>query len=445
MSSKKLPRLAVAAWLIAIMAASCGREEQKPLQEYVTSSASVAAIVDLKDIFRQAGMPLGHPQPMLEGIQEDILSLSTFSIMTNALSQLVATRAIDGEVLLVTLDDRSEVAVVTVVDEDALRRVTDDEMYKAVVTRRGSLCFLAADKEISERVISEAEQEASASLVSVREHLAGKGDMRVAMHSAATDFAATRAEWALSTVSVSAEAISSETILLDNDGRQQPFGCVFAEIDPAVAGFIPPEAIVAGAFGAPSREIKGLDKALLSYAGISASEITGTSAFSLALAGSVDNIRTAGPDAFNIQFLTAATPEFGDSLVDRLADRFGGAAYVAGQYVSGTPGDGGIFLCATDGYFVESLNRPVSSGYNNDFASAFEGKRAALAVEIPYGSSAMKNLGLPAGISLRIALTADRLKARLRFNHSDNPAILTLLELNKDLAAWLAEAPALLL
>ncbi|MDE7141852.1 MAG: hypothetical protein K2O33_03045, partial [Muribaculaceae bacterium] len=110
MSSKKLPRLAVAAWLIAIMAASCGREEQKPLQEYVTSSASVAAIVDLKDIFRQAGMPLGHPQPMLEGIQEDILSLSTFSIMTNALSQLVATRAIDGEVLLVTLDDRSEVA-----------------------------------------------------------------------------------------------------------------------------------------------------------------------------------------------------------------------------------------------------------------------------------------------------------------------------------------------
>lgn len=445
----KLCQRLIGACLIALLAVSCGNESRKTLPEYVTPGTSVAAVVNLDEIFRQAGLPLGK-QPMLDGLQSEILSMVTFSMMNDALEPLIPCRAIDtGEILLVKTESGShgtpsdEIIGVKVIDADAFDREVNADGYPAKAVRRGELAFISENEGAVEAFLAEADKEAPASLITVKEWLSGDRAIRTAIH-AQTDVAGKDTEWALSAVGFNSEAVSFETRVLDREGNQVGIGEIFDEISTSVLGFIPPDAVIVGAFGRPAADLRILDNIFRQYTGVPASEITGTSAFSLALAGSVDNLRSAGPEAFNIQFITAADGENAGRMVAVREELSSDSRIVDGQSVARV-NEGELYFGVLDGYFAQSLNRPFSSAYDNGLAPVFEGKRLAVAVNIPYGSSLMRGLGLPAGVSLDIALTADILKARLRFNGSSDPAILTLLEINRDLVEFIGAAPALLL
>lgn len=451
MSSVKLYQRLVCACLLAMLAASCGKNEPTKLSEYVTPDTSVAAIVNLDEIYRQAGMPLVK-QPMLDGMQSEILSMVTFSMMNSELEPLIPCQAIDTkEVLLIKTSGSdtpvkarpAEILGVRVIDEEAFEKEVNAEGYTAAVVRHGDFAFLSENKETIEKYLAEADGEAPAALITVKEALDGNGNIRAAIH-AATDVAGKNTEWATSTITFKGETVSAEVKAFDTQGNPVKFGEIFEQLDPQALGFIPSDASIAGAFGKPTVDMKFLDSFFNQYLGIPASRISGTTAFAMGLAGSVDNLRSAGPEAFNIQLATQASPQEAERLVSLCTERYRGAKNIDGQNVARIL-DCDLYFGEFDGYFAQSFNRPVSSVYGNDLAPYFEGKRVAIAVNIPYGGALMKGLNLSTGLSLNIGLTEDQIKARLRFNGNSNPAVVTLLEMNQDLVQFLGAAPALLL
>lgn len=427
-----------------LLLGSCSKNREKPMHEYVTTETSMAAMVDLDEIFRQAGLPFGEKQELDEA-RERILSLATSSFMTDALEPLVSAHAIDTRqmLLLKTGEGNAEIACVRVADEEAFNNVADDEGYPAKAVRVGRLRFLSENEGAIERLLSQVGEEQPAELAAIKEFLGRENAANVLIHSPAS-FGKEHIEWVTASFSATNDILSTEIQALNGESDYVEFGKLFGKIDPSILGFIPADAVATAAFGRPAGDLRWLDKVTEQWAGISTADITGTSAFSLALAGSVDNIRTAGPEAYNIQFVTAVDETGKPDLAAKFSERYPAAKNIDGQRIGSEYGCD-IYSANADGYFAISLNRPVSPAYGNDLAPYFEGKRLAVAINIPYGSSLMKGFGLPAGVSLNIGCTSDMLKARLRFNGSSRPALQTLAELDADLTDFIGAAPALLL
>ncbi len=76
-----------------------------------------------------------------------------------------------------------------------------------------------------------------------------------------------------------------------------------------------------------------------------------------------------------------------------------------------------------DGYFIAST-REISGNRNNSFTQAFSGKLAAAVIDIPYNSETMKAFNLPYGFYFTIGIENSAIKARFRFNGT-NDAVLT--------------------
>lgn len=436
-------KFAAACVAMAILAA-CSTDKEKPIQEYITEDTSMAAMVNLDMVFRQAGLPFGKGQTLDEA-RESIMSLATGSFMSDQLEPLVSAHAIDTSQLLLLKsgDSKAEIACVRVADEDAFDSVTGDEGYTAKAVRVGSLCFLSESGYSIERLLADVEKEQPESLAAIKEFLSGSNAANVVYHSP-VNLGKERVKWITATFSAANDILSAEVQALDGETNYVNFGDLFGEIDPSILGFIPSDAVAAASFGRPAGDMRWLDKVIGQSAGVSTSDLRGTSALSLSLAGSVDNLRTAGPEAYNIQFVTAVDDTGKPDIAAKFAERYPAAKSIDGQRVGSEYGCD-IYAAGTDGYFAISLNRPVSPAYGNDLAPYFEGKRFAVAINIPYGSSLMKGLGLSCGVSLNIGCTSNMLKARLRFNGSSKPALQTLAEFDSDLTEFIAVAPSLLM
>lgn len=444
MSYISMLRQCAVAFAALLLLGSCSKDREKPMQEYVTADTSIAAMVNLDEVFRQAGLPFGEKQ-VLDEERERIMSLATSSFMTDALEPLVSAHSIDTRqmLLLKTGNGNAEIACVCVADEEAFDRVAEEEGYPAKAVSVGRLRFLSENEGAIERLLSQVGKEQPAELAAIKEFLGTENAANVLFHSPAS-FGKKHIEWVTASFSAANDILSADIQALDGENNYVEFGKLFGEINPSILGFIPADAVAAAAFGRPAENLRWLDTVTEQWAGVSATDLTGTSAFSLALAGSVDNIRTAGPEAYNIQFVTAVDETGKPDLAAKFAERYPAAKNIDGQRVGSEYGCD-IYSANADGYFAISLNRPISPAYGNDLAPYFEGKRFAAAINIPHGSSLMKGFGLPAGVSLNIGCTSDLLKARLRFNGSSKPALQILAELDGDLTAFIAAAPALLL
>ncbi len=428
--------------LLAMLFASCGDKEPENLADCVGSKVSVATIADIEEILRNAGVPLSDSAEPLDSVQTRIISLATNSIMTDELSALVAAGAVDpSEILSIRLIDKSEALGVKILDESAFETAAADHGFAGSYISRGDLRFVADNTDAVLTMLDSAIEDQSASIVGTRNFLAGDGSVCAAIH---YQPAGNEAEWVTARFNVTDTSISVEASAYDKDGGRIAVGDNFGEIDQTAFSFVPTDAVLVAAFGKPNRGFVGLDKILKEYAGLSSANLNGTSVFSLSLAGSVDNLLDAGPEAFNLQLVTAAGDDGGDAILRQALARYGGAKESDGQYLARFQGCD-LWLGVTDGYLAQSLNRPVYSAYNNSIGSVFEGKRMGVSVEIPFGSPLISNLRLPAGLSLTFTLGSDSVKGRMRFYGSTKPAAVTFAEFDRDFAEWIVSLPAMLI
>ncbi len=441
MLSNDLWRRSAAIILLSGLLCSCGKDTPAVLSDYVDGNVSVATISNIGEVLRQSGMPLTSGDHRPDSVKARLIELATRSIMSDKISALIAAGAVDdSEVLTLRFDNRSEAVGVQVINEDAFETVAAKEGFADSYISRGDLRFISDDLGRVNELVENVAGEASSALSKARYFLADKGVVRAVIHYAST----AKSDWITARFDVSATSISVDAAAFGTDAETLALGEVFEEIDQAPLSFVPSDASVVVAFGKPRVELPGLGKLLSEFTCLDATDLSGTSVFSLSLAGSVDNMRMADLGAFNAQFVTAANAEQEDSLVRKIEACRGGFSTVDGQFMTRFQGCD-LWMTLADGYLAQSLNRPVSATYTNSFGPVFEGKRAGVSVEIPYGSPLARNLRLPAGISITATIGRDSAKGRLKFYGSSTPAPVLLAQLDPDFAEWVLALPSLLI
>ncbi len=426
----------LAAILISLV--SCSKKSSDSLTDYITTDVSVANVVNVDELLRKAGLPLGN-MATLGPEQSQLLDLATQSVMNAELTAIIEGGCIDvSQIMLLSLADRTSILAVRVTNKDAFDKVAKEKGFSSNCVNRGSLCFISDNKNVVENFLDAVDNAAPESLSEVKLSLDANKTIRAAMRLDVNEI-----DWLTMNVAVTQEAITMEWSALDCEGRNVAFGNLFEEIDPEVLSFIPNDAVLALAFGKPDFDNQLLNRFAQSQYGWIAEKITGTSAISVSMGGSVDNLRFAGPEAFNIQFATAASENSSPSLLDVCDEYFQGKRTSDGRYLAALSGCD-LWYGQENGFVAVSFNRPFTSNYSNDLAPRFEGKRLACDLEIPNGSSLMKGLNLTSGVSLNISLTTDKLKARLRFNGSSKTAALSLLDLSADFVSFASLAPTML-
>ncbi|MCM1070703.1 MAG: hypothetical protein NC210_00340 [[Clostridium] fimetarium] len=419
---------------------SCGGDKPLPLSDYVTEEVSVATISNIDEVLRQSCMPLSQADQRPDSVRLRLIELATRSIMSDEVASLIMAGAVDdSEVLTLRFANRSDAVGVRVVDEDAFKTVAAECGFADSYVERGDLRFISGDLESVNELIEKVGTDAPPSVSKARYFLSDKGTVRAAIHYGAP----AESDWITARFDVSANSISMEAAAFGTDGSQVAFGDTFDEIDPAPLSFIPADAALVAAFGKPRVELPGIDKLLKEFTCLESADLSGTSVFSLSLAGSADDPRMVDLSAFNAQFVTAAGEAVGDSLTLKVLDCRGGFRNAEGQYLTRFQ-DCDLWMLQADGCLAQSLNRPVCATYANSFGPIFEGKRAGISVEIPYGSALARNLRLPAGISINVTIGAASAKGRLKFYGTSAPAPVMLAKLDKDFAEWLLALPALL-
>ena len=304
-------------------------------------------------------------------------------------------------------------------------------MDDVIVAMGDDYCWFANDVETVHDVLLESAVGHMGDVIGVRHFLENPSPVKIAVNSARSpiDFIGGRDKWLCVGFDVSDTSVSSDVIIMDDEGRVDSIGANFEEIDTDFLHYTPSDASVVLAYGKFDGNKRGLAMLLGKFAPMYVSQASGTtSLYALPASGNAVAVRDAVPGAWNVETMVQVPDDVLQAGVRSYRHDAPSAKYADGQWAY-ADGDATYYFGGFDGALVFSTNREISSGYTNDFLSDFEGKRLMMLVDIPAGSVLAKAWSVPFGVHFRMGVDERRLFARVTFSGSGRTALGALLEL----------------
>ena len=433
-----------------LLLAGCGENESGSLADRVPADAVVVKSVDLDALLKSAGC--GNPfdtQGQLRENAEKVISLTVAPDLREALTELLRIEnGVAAENMIVfTTAKGYEMAVMPLLSRDktvaSLDAVAGGSLMSqgeyAWISAGGCdvvvedhFCWLAPDVEAVKEVKEKSSTRKFASMVGVDGFLSPDGNqMKIAVNCGRSmlSFLGGDDRWLGIAFRVTDASVSATGVLMDEDGRQYPFGDDFEEIDTDFLRYTPNDAAVVLAFGKFSGNVRGLSFLLGRFAPVYLADADGTTSLYAVPAGSSRAVASHEAGAWNVETMVHVPEAVLESGLRQYIDGCEGRASEIGGQWTYTDGDARYYFGAFDGCLVFSSGREISAGYNNEFNEDFAGKRAAMVVSVPANSVLSSAWGLPYGFTLKIGVERFNWKARIVFNGSDLNAFESLLAL----------------
>lgn len=423
------------------------------LMEGVPDDAVVVKVVDLGLVLKEAGGGVTGADRRLTSRGEQIVDLVVEPDFRNILGRVVVEG--DGTV------DMSEVVVFTTgAGRDIITfRLNDAEGFCRAMgcvpeksdiisgpSDRGFMradvdsmavvfddtrCWISIDYDDIRGALAGAHEEHFGTLIGVSEFLTSPGAAKLAVNCgrSSLSFLGNDNRWLCVGFDLTETSVSAEGVVMDRDGALDSIGRNFQEINTDFLRYTPENAAVVLAFGRFEGNVRGLEMILGRFAPVYLSQADGTTSLYAVPGGSVAAVAEAEPGSWNVETMVHVPQEMIREGLRQYKERAGNRLFDLGNQWSYRDGDGTYYFGVFDGCLVFSTNREISSEYNNSFADDFLGRRAAMAVNVPFGSVLARAWRLPFGLSFRLSVDAMRVKGRISFNGSDQNALCSLLQL----------------
>lgn len=293
-------------------------------------------------------------------------------------------------------------------------------------------CWIAPDMDSVNETLKRAAVNHFGTLIGVRQFLEGNGMARVAVNcgNSMLSFLGGDDRWLCVSLDATDTSVSAMASVMDRDGKLDPLGDNFKEIDTDFLRYTPEDAAVVLAFGKFSGNVRALGFLLGRFAPVYLADADGTtSLYAVAASGNPEAVRAHAQGAWNVETMVHVPEDFLDEGIKQYVESADGAARNIGDQWTYAEGDGEYYFGAFDGCLVFSTNRRISSGFNNGFTEDFLGKRAAMVINVPVGGVVAKAWGLPYGLTMKMAVESTFWKGRITFHGSEMGAFESLLSL----------------
>ncbi len=445
----RVVKIALAALLLVpVVLLSCTKASGIPSIECVPDDAVVVKSVNLDGMLKAAGCPLPFAADTLASVEAGIVDLVVEPDFRNAFVAVIASGGVDAsDVTCFITASGSEVVMVPVSDAAALKSgvrlmageadfVNDKELVCVplcgcvVAVARGH-CFIAHDAEVIKGALRKAHDNHFGTLLGVREFLSGSSMARLAVNCGRSSLSSLGGsdKWLCAGLDVSAASVSAEAVVMDRDGKLDSIGRNFREIDIDFLRYTPQDAAVVLAYGKFSGNERGLSMLLGRFAPVYLKQADGTTSLYALPAGRAQEIADASPGAWNVETMVHVPEHLVPECINQYKERARGKAIDIGNQWMYREGGNSYFFGAFDGSVVFSTNREISAEYNNSFTEDFLGKRAAMIIDIPYGSVLSRAWGVPYGLCFKIGVEEMKVKARITFSGTTDTPLAALLRL----------------
>lgn len=418
--------------------------------ELVPDDAVVVKCVDVDRLLARAGCGrvFDNGGNLLENT-EKIMSLVVQPDYRDALAAVMrAGKGTDLSRLAVfTAAQGYEVALMPVVSRNLLESAVDvasggkceysdgyayAEIGNATVAIGDGHCWIVPDIAAMKETVGRAAHNHFGTLAGVRQFLEGDGMARVAVNcgNSMLSFLGGADRWMCVTLDASEASVSASASVMNRDGKLEPLGNNFTEIDTDFLRYTPEDAVVVLAFGKFSGNVRALGFLLGRFAPVYLARADGTtSLYAVAASGNADAVRAHDQGAWNVETMVHVPEDFLDEGIGQYVESSGGTAHNIGDQWTYREGDGQYYFGAFDGCLVFSTNREISGNFNNSFTEDFLGKRAAMVINVPVDGVIARAWGLPYGLTMKMAVDSTRWHGRITFNGSGMSAFESLLAL----------------
>lgn len=461
MNSAKSLRLSLSLLAALLLVAVTGcKDSERELLDTVPDSAQSIITMNLGRIMKSAGCQVKDGKYELTPDLADALGSSDAEAFVEWLGTFSHVIDID-HVVVYMLDGRNGVATVSVTDETGLQKALADYEIKKIDTRKGydlyeapngivlllkdGQAWLARKADDVIKSVKEAEKNPVAGIIGVKEFLLTDAPLNFACRYNGISY-----QWMCGTVKLSDELIGLTLKGMDNDGKYLDFSSMLKPVNTDFLRYTPSNTQLAAAFsvpaGIPWDSVKAIvmaqarlsmaQKGVLEMLFEQLKKIDGTVALCAAPAAGSQALTTFNLASWDLLFMAHMAQDEVNSNVNNLvgmAGQFGlrveeqdGVYHADLSSLDQSLGE--IYLGNIDGYFAVST-RPFDSNMNNSLTQTFEGKNAAIAVDVPYGSETMKAFGLPYGFSVTLQVEDDAIEMRGRFNGTSGSFLSSLISL----------------
>ncbi len=444
----------IAVMLFAVVfMTSCNKEETK-LLETVPSDARVVAVLDVDRLLKDAGCQKKNNQFTVTPDVKILLDRMTGSesntqIFLDALSMIDSSELVafnyDNEWVLTfnITDEAAATASIASVASDEVEKIDGYTVYQldgAQLVIKESQGWIAEEFDDVAAVVKAAAEENYTVRPAVVEFLGGEGLLMCAINDDVIYPVGDDYTFCASVTSRE-NVIRTEIVAMNPDGKLYEIGAGFDVMSTDFLRYVPSESVLTFAMGNINSKsiLRNMLFKSLRESGVPElfESVDGTVALSIAPAAGAQALSMKNLTAWDFSGMIHMPQEqvnTGVEMINQMAvnwSRYNVCSqpcFENGQYHIDFPSGVTCYYGNIDGYLAAST-REISPTYNNSLTDSFEGKRAALVVDIPYGSELMKASRLPYGMTSRINLQLDRIVSTYKFNGSRSNAIATLVEI----------------
>jgi len=433
---------------LVVFLAGCSRHAEVSQIGFVPDSAVSVRAIDFRKLLKDAGVRAGSFKAANDSsVAQRVVDLIVEPDFRDAFRAWVtAGEGVDlSRFMEFTTHDGNDVIVCPVADEirvvselDAsgfMEKFKDGERFvdcgRCVAVFHSGYCFLAREMHVIERALADARESHFGTLAGVRGFLDGPGTAKLAVncHRSPLSFLGGEDKWLCIKFNVTDISASAEGMVMDRDGKLDSIGRNFREIDPDFLRYTPADASVVLAFGKFKGNERGLAMLLGRFAPVYLSQADGTtSLYALPASGNASAVADAVPGSWNVETMVHVPEDVLSEGIGQYLEKAPDARDIGSQWCY-EDGDAIYYFGAFDGNLVFSTNREISSDYSNAFMEDFEGKRAAMLVDIPAGSVLARAWRIPYGLTFKMSLNTMSVKARISFSGAEGSALECLLSL----------------
>lgn len=451
--------LPLMAAMAIILVTGC-KETQRGLLDTVPDSAKIVTTLDFDKILKSAGCQIKDGKYELTPELTDVLGDSDVESLVGWLGTF--SKLIDiNHAVIYMLDDRNGVCTVSVTDEAGLVKALTDYGLEKRDTRKGydvyeapnKMVFLMKDGQgwFARRAddviesVSEAEKKTIANRPGVKEYLFKDNPVNYACCYSGMSY-----RWLCGSVKLSDSVMSLTLQLMDDDGKSFDFGEILQPIDTDFLRYAPSNAQLAAAFSVPGgipwdsvkaivmaqRDIPSSQKGVLEILFEQLKKIDGTVAVCASPAAGSQALSQFNLSSWDMLLMVHMKPEEVNANVGQIAgmarqfrlkvEEEGGVYHTNLSSLDASLGD--VYFGNVDGYFAVST-RPFDPNANDQLKRVFEGKNAAIALDVPYGCETMKAFELPYGFNVTMQVDDDAIEVRSRFNGTNGSFLSSLISM----------------
>lgn len=445
---------------MAIISVTSCKETERGLLDTVPDSAQAITTLNLDKVLKNAGCQVKDGKYELTPELTELLGNSdaeSFLEWLGTFSKLVDI----NHVVIYMIDQQNGVGTVSITDEAGLEKALVDYGAEKVDSRNGydiyetsnKMVFLMKDgqgwfaRKADDVIksVKEAEKNPIAALVGVKEFLLNDNPLNFAYRYNGISY-----RWMCGSVKFSDNVMGMTLKGMDDDGKLLDFGEMLQPVNTDFLRYTTSTTQLAAAFSVPGgipwesvkaivmsqRNISMAQKGMLEMIFEQLKKIDGTVALCAAPAGGSQALSRFNLSSWDLLLMAHMKQEEVNANVEQLVglarqfrlevENEDGVYHTNLSSLDASLGD--VYFGNIDGYFAVST-RQFDSNANNQLAPVFEGKNAAIALDIPYGSETMKAFGLPYGFSVTLQVEDNAIEVRSRFNGTNGSFLSSLIGL----------------